>query len=159
MAINPNTDFASSAVLLASQQNRFPRGVLAYATSSTNYTLTTSVAVATGMTVTLTLPSTRFLKITYIEPQAGTPNTAGAFTTTTIRLTNAAGAQLSQGIIQTSAALSIAGSVVNNYANIFSSGSWTFVGCGATSSTSGTPVFTRSATNLALLLVEDLGPG
>jgi len=160
MAINPITsDFVSGAVLTAAQMNRLPRGVLGYATSSTSYTLTTSPVIATGMTLTLALASARFLKITYIEPQAGTPNVAGGFTTTTIKLTSAAGTQLSQGVIQTPSAASIGGSVINSYINIFSASTYTFVGCGATSSVSGAPVFTRSATNLAMLLIEDLGPG
>ena len=36
MAINPNTDFSSGAVLTAAQQNRFPRGVMAYAQTTTS---------------------------------------------------------------------------------------------------------------------------
>jgi len=49
MAINPNTDFTSGAVLTAAQQNRFPRGVMALATSSTSYVLTTTLTATTGM--------------------------------------------------------------------------------------------------------------
>ena len=155
---SPNTDFSSGQVLTAAAQNKFPRGVMALATSSTSYTLTTSAVIATGMTVTFTAVAGRNYKITYIEPQAGTPAVSGGFTTATIRLTNAAGTQFAQSVIQTSAASSIGGSLVCQYIWSGSAGSTTFVGCGATSSTTGAPVFTRSATNLASLLVEDIGP-
>jgi len=155
---SPNTDFSSGQVLTAAAQNKFPRGIIALATSSTNYTLTTSAVIATGMTVTFIPVANRYYKITYIEPQAGTPAVAGGFTTATIRLTSATGTQLAQSVIQTSAASSIGGSVICQYLYSGSAVSTTIVGCGATSSTTGAPVFTRGATNLASLLVEDIGP-
>ena len=158
MAINPNTDFSSGAVLTAAQQNRFPRGVMALATSPTSYTLTTSAVIATGMTVTFTAVASRNYKITYIEPQAGTPAVAGGFTTTTIRLTNAAGTQFAQGVVQTNAASTVSGSVICQYVWSGSAGSTTFVGCAVTSSTTGAPVLLRGATNLASIIVEDIGP-
>jgi hypothetical protein len=33
MAINPNTQFSSGAVFTADEANRFPRGIMGYATS------------------------------------------------------------------------------------------------------------------------------
>jgi len=158
MAVNPNTDFVSGAVLTAAQQNRFPRGVMALATSSTSYTLTTTVTIATGMTVTFTAVAGRNYKITYIEPLTGTPAVSGGFTGLTIRLTSAAGTQLSAGIIQTNSATAYAGSVVTQYVYSGAAGSTTIVGCANTSSVTGAPQLTRSATNLASLLVEDIGP-
>ena len=46
MAINPNTDFSAGAVLTAAQQNRFPRGVVAFSSSQTS-----SAAIGTTETV------------------------------------------------------------------------------------------------------------
>jgi hypothetical protein len=55
MAISPNDDFTAGQVLTATECNQFPRGVMALATSTTNYMLTTTSTVnATGMTVTFT---------------------------------------------------------------------------------------------------------
>lgn len=158
MAINPNTDFTSGAVLTTAQQNRFPRGVMALATSSTSYTLTTTVTIATGMTVTFTPVASRYYKITYIEPQAGTPGVSGGFTGLAIRLTSAVGTQLSAGLLQTNSVTAYSGSVVTQYVYSGAAVSTIIVGCANSSSVTGTPVLTRSATNLASLLVEDIGP-
>jgi len=49
MAINPNTDFSVSDVLTAAQQNRFPRGVVAYTTvTATDNNITTEETQITG---------------------------------------------------------------------------------------------------------------
>ena len=42
MAVNPNTDFSSGAVLTAAQQNRFPRGVVAETSRTTTYATTST---------------------------------------------------------------------------------------------------------------------
>lgn len=159
MAINPNTDFSSGAVLTAAQQNRFPRGVMALATSSTSYVLTLSTtAIATGMSVTFTAVAGRNYKITYIEPQAGTPSSAGGFTAMTIKSGSGTGTQLSSGIIQTNSATAFSGSVVTQYVYSGAAGSTTIVGCANASILTGAPQLTRSAVTLASLLVEDIGP-
>jgi len=66
MAINPNTDFTSGAVLTAAQQNRFPRGVMGavYRTAG-NVTVTTTQADITGMTTTFTAVASRTYKATW----------------------------------------------------------------------------------------------
>ena len=51
MAISPNDDFTAGQVLTATECNQFPRGVMAYAQSTADYTLTTSDVIATGMTL------------------------------------------------------------------------------------------------------------
>jgi hypothetical protein len=157
MAINPNTDFTAGQVLTAAQQNRFPRGVMALASSTTSYTLTTSVAIATGMTVTFTAVANRNYKITYYEPQASTANVV-SYTVTQIRLTNAAGTAYQQGIVQTVSAAITNAAICNTFVGTFTAGSTTIVGCAVTTSTSGAPLLTRSATAPAFLLVEDIGP-
>ena len=82
MAISPNDNFTAGQVLTATECNQFPRGVMALATSTTNYTLTTSTVIATGMTITFAADSTRMYKITYYEPYVET-STAGSGSTTT----------------------------------------------------------------------------
>jgi hypothetical protein len=56
MAITPNTNFTSGQILTAAQQNRFPRGIMAYQTlefdSTTSATHTTYQDNGTGLTIT-----------------------------------------------------------------------------------------------------------
>ena len=158
MAISPNDTFTSGQILTAAECNAFPFGVCALATSTTNYTLTTSSAIATGMTATFTAIANRYYKITYYEPQVATSNVSGSFSVTSIKLTDAAGTQYQQGIVQTVAALAVNGSITNTYIGTFTAGSKTIVGCGQTSNITNAPTFARSATAPAQLLVEDIGP-
>ena len=157
MAITPNTTFTAGAVYTATQANNFPRGVMQLATSQSNYTLTTSAAIATGMTATFTAVANRYYKITYYEPQVQTANVA-SFTVTQIRLTDASGTQYQSGIVQTVSAAIVNGSINNTFIGTFAAGSRTIVGCAVASSTSGAPTLARSATAPAFLLVEDIGP-
>lgn len=157
MAINPNTDFSSGAVLTADQQNRFPRGVMALATSTTSYTLTTSEVIATGMTVTFTAVANRYYRITYFEPQAQTA-TFAANTQLTLRQTNASGTVLQNTIFSNeSNALDQSGMTCIRTMT-FSAGSITVVGTAKCSLTTGGPQLIRDSTRQAQLLVEDIGP-
>jgi hypothetical protein len=158
MAITPNTNFVDATALTATQLNNFPRGIMAKATSTTTYNLTTSAAIATGMTVTFTAVANRNYRVTYYEPQTQTATGLGSFTLQDIRLNNAAGTQLQFGIFQSTAANSGQnGSMSVIYVGTFTAGSVTLVGCGSCTSTNGTPGFARSATNPAQLTVEDIG--
>ena len=157
MAIAPNTTFVSGAVLTAAQQNAFGFGACAMATSTTQYILTTSTAVATGMTVTFTAIANRNYKVTYVEPQAQITNLASGTTTTSIRVTNAAGTLLQTNYLRNSAAISGVGSINCIYVGTFTAGSTTLVGCASTSSLSDAPALNRNA-GPAILLVEDIGP-
>lgn len=158
MAINPNVEFIAGSILTADQQNRLPFGVCARASSTTNYTLTTSVVIATGMTATFTAITGRLYRITYNEPQANTTTVLNGTTATQIRQTNAAGTLLSSAVLQTNVAVTVNGSMQVFYVGSFTAGSVTVVGCATTSSTTGAPVLTRSATAPAQIVVEDIGP-
>lgn len=68
---NPNTDFASGAILLAAQQNRFPRGVMAVTTSTSN---TIAFGFLAGLTTTFTAVANRLYKISlHIVTSSATP--------------------------------------------------------------------------------------
>jgi hypothetical protein len=95
MAINPNVDFVAGAILTASQQNRFSRGIMQIVTGSTTVSLS-------GETLTLTLPAftavaNRNYKITYFEPSitlsSGTGNVELCVRQTSISGTRLAAAQ------------------------------------------------------------------
>jgi len=152
MAINPNTDFSTGAVLTAAQQNRFPRGIVAIASS------TTSDASITVEEIELTSSSftavaNRYYRATYYEPQLNTASGAGAFMLMRLRLTNLAGTQLNQGIFQVGAP-NMTGLII--WTGTLSAGSTTIVGTAA--SGSGTWAATRAAGSVAYLVVEDMGP-
>lgn len=158
MAIAPNTTFVSGAILTAAQQNAFPFGNVALASSSTSYTLTTSVAVSTGMTVTFTAIASRNYKISYYEPVCQITPVISGSTTLQIRQTNAAGTLLQQCFGVNTTAVQGTVQMLCQYIGTFSAGSVTIVGCSTTSSTTGSPGLTRGATFQAQILVEDLGP-
>jgi len=157
MAIAPNTTFVAGAVLTAAQQNAFGYGACAMATSTTQYTLTTSTAIATGMTVSFTAIASRNYKVTYTEPQAQIANVVSGTTSASIRVTNAAGTLLQTNYLRNGAAASGVGSMTCVYVGTFPAGSTTLVGCGSTSSLSDAPALNRN-TGPAILLVEDIGP-
>lgn len=64
MAVNPNTNFTAGAVLTADQQNRFPRGVMAYSRKVGTTGITTSIG-DVGVSVTFTAVADRYYKYTY----------------------------------------------------------------------------------------------
>lgn len=161
MAIAPNDTFTSGQILTAAECNAFPFGVVARAVSGTDYTLTTSTAIATGMTVTFTAIANRYYKITYMEPQCQTSTVANSDTNIAIRVTNAAGTLLNQGFIRgETSGQADTGTITLVSTSTFTAGSVTIVGCAKTSSTTGAPVLGRGAVAAgnALLLVEDIGP-
>ena len=158
MAISPNTTFTAGAIFTANQANAYPFGVCASSSSTTNYVLTTSVVIATGMTATFTAIANRLYRITYYEPQVGITSVLSGFTSLSIRPTNAAGTQLQLGILQNTAAVGSAGTLNVVHVGTFTAGSNTVVGCAATSSVTGVPSLVRSATAPARLIIEDIGP-
>ena len=155
MAINPNTDFSSGAILTAAQQNRFPRGVMARnEVTTSDLTITAEEIQITGSSFTAV--ANRYYRITYYEPQIGLPATGGVFVLARIRLTNLAGTQLQQGIVQNAPATAINYSQPTIWVGTLTAGSTVIVG--TLSCSSGTASATRSATIPAQLTVEDIGP-
>lgn len=154
MAINPNTNFSTGAVLTADQQNRFPRGVVAYVQSTSNGSFT-------GETVQLTTPSftavaNRYYRVTYFDPAVQTPVGAGNYSTARIRLTSIAGAVQTSGQLQASGANQVANSLAIMGVFTFTAGSTVLVA--TLQANTGTQSAFRSATSIGFLLVEDIGP-
>ena len=158
MAINPNTTFVAGAIYTAAEANRFPRGIMAGVSSSTSYTLTTTMTQTTGMTLSFSAISGRFYKITYYEPQCQTPSSLAGFTNLKIFQTSTAGTQLQQGFVQSSASSNTTGSPTISRVTQFSTGTITIIGAASSSTTTGAPILTRGATFEAQLYVEDIGP-
>ena len=151
MAINPNTDFSSGAVLTAAQQNRFPRGIMQYNTASS------SDSSITGEEIQITLASftavaNRFYRISYYEPGFGS-STAAAMTMR-IRKDNVTGAVQQQGIVYNTGAQQQNGFIQNIVT--FTAGSVVLVA--TLQNSAGTGSANRTGTAQAILLVEDIGP-
>jgi len=158
MAVSPNVDFVSGAILTAGQQNKFGRGIVGIAQMNANYTLTTSAVALTS--VTWTAVANRYYRVTYFEPEAQTSTVSASSTFLQIRAgATAAGAELSSGVITTAAAVKIQGAITVSYiTDTYTAGSQTVNASARASSTTGAPLLVRSATSRAFLLVEDLGP-
>ena len=156
MAVNPNTDFSSGAVLTAAQQNRFPRGIMAYNTA------TATDAAITVEEIEITAPAftavaNRYYRITYFEPQAQTASFASN-TQITLRQTNASGTVLQNTIFANETNATDQSGMVCIRTMTFSAGSITVVGTAKCNLTTGTPLLIRDSTRQAQLLVEDIGP-
>ena len=154
MAINPNTDFSSGAILTAAQQNRFPRGVMARNTATaSDATVTVEEVQITGSSFTAV--ANRYYRITYFEPYLS--STASTVYTMRIRQTNLAGAiQNSCTVINTVGSVFFGTSGICEAISTFSAGTVNVVG--TLTSSAGTGNASRSATGYAFLLVEDIGP-
>jgi hypothetical protein len=133
-----------------------PRGIVARATSTTSYTLTTSEVIATGMTVTFTAVASRYYKITYFEPQAQTASFASN-TSLTLRQTNASGTVLQNTVFQNESNATDQSGMVCIKTSTFSAGSITVVGTAKCNQTTGAPQLIRDATREAFIVVEDIG--
>ena len=156
MAINPNTDFTSGAVLTAAQQNRFPRGVMALATSTTTDASVTSEEVELGA-ISFTAVASRYYKITYIEPDIGISGPGAGAVIMRIRNGTTTAGTLLQSAFQwvPSSSVDTAGQVV--WFGTFTAGTQNIV---ATAQNSGgvTITLNRGTGKAAWLVVEDIGP-
>lgn len=152
MAVSPNTDFTAGAVLTAAQMNNLPRGLMTdVVTSSTTDTSVTAEEVM--LTVTWTAVANRNYRIVYIEPAlSGTSATSATFRLRSGTLT---GTVLNSTVVAISSTSLTFSGFVESIGN-FGAGSQTVVA--TLQYTAGTGTATRSATRLAMLYVEDLGP-
>jgi hypothetical protein len=150
MAINPNTDFVAGNILTASQQNRFPRGVMAL---NNNTATDASVVNTEEVTITssaFTAVANRYYRITYTEPELAFGT---GYIVARLRQTNLAGTQLQR-----------ADNTVNGtdrfitlvWVGTFTAGSTVVVA--TLQNSSGTSTATRGPTFPAQLIVEDIGP-
>jgi hypothetical protein len=151
MAVNPNVDFVSGAILLASQQNRFPRGVMGFVQRTAGdvgpFTSETDV---TGMTITFTAVANRLYRVS--TGVTGQKNTSTGFVYVNIKDVGS-GALLNQVISTTSPA---------GYVNLSTNGLIT--GSGSTSikmtfgAENASATILAGATTRCTMIVEDLGP-
>ena len=156
MAINPNTQFSSGAVYTADQANRFPRGIMALATSTTSDASVTAEEVELGA-ISFTAVANRYYKITYYEPDIGISG-AGA-NTLQMRIRN--GTTTAGTLLQIayqwipSSSVDTAGQVV--WFGTFAATTQNIV---ATAQNAGAVTFTfnRGTGKAAWLVVEDIGP-
>ena len=155
MAINPNVDFTTGQTLLASEQNRFPRGIMAYNTVVlTDATVTAEEVMITGSNFTAV--ANRYYRITYQEPSLASAG-ANAVFTLRIRLTNLAGAvQNEVRELNQSASTAIPTSGICQAIVTLTAGTQNFVA--TLQCSSGTGQAQRSGTIIGFLLVEDIGP-
>jgi len=157
MAISPNTDFTAGQILTATQQNQFPRGVMAYTASTTTPTAvgTTEAVVLTGSSFTAV--ANRYYRVTYFEPQSYTSAGSPALYVVNLRLTNLAGA-IQREMIKSQAGLNTQDNYLTMSAVLtFSAGTTNLVVTGRSPTVGSTVTLARSATAQAFLLVEDIG--
>ena len=150
MAINPNTDFTTGAVLTSAQQNRFPRGIMAL----TQNTTTDSSVTAEEVQITgaaFTAVANRYYKITYFEPNivSGT-----GYFTFQIRLSNISGTVIQQFYEQSASGTDRFAHGI--WVGTLTAGSQNYVATASMSS--GTGTLSRGSNRVAYLLVEDIGP-
>jgi len=156
MAINPNTDFTSGAVLTAAQQNRFPRGIMALATSTTTDASVTTEEVELGA-ISFTAVASRYYKITYFEPDIGISGAGANPLQMRIRNGTTTAGTLLQQAFQWVASSSVDTAGICVWFGTFSAGTQNIV---ATAQQSGavTFVLNRGTGKAAWLVVEDIGP-
>jgi hypothetical protein len=156
MAINPNTDFTAGAVLTADQQNRFPRGIVAY-TQSTTATGTITAEVVTLTSSSFTAVANRYYKITYFEPLIQSSAPPPSYFTAAIRLTNISGARLQYSELEPVISTGGDGQLMMLQAIVtFSAGSTTV--CGTLRAQSNSITAFANADVRRFILVEDIGP-
>jgi len=154
MAINPNTNFTTGAVLTADQQNRFPRGIMAYAQSTSSSGVNTTEAVI--FTVSFTAVANRYYKLTYHEPILQVPSGVSTATEVRFRLTNLAGAEQYFSQVQNNATNQYASGYTFQDVLTFSAGSVTLVS--TLRASAGTSAAFRTSTAVGFFMVEDIGP-
>jgi hypothetical protein len=148
VAINPNTAFTAGQVFTADQANRFPRGIMGYATRATNFSITSTEA-DVGLSVTFTAEAGRYYKYTVFIPSAD-----GDANNLTMRVTNASNTSLYR-VVQEQDGPAQFQAFQLEYVTTESAGSHTRKVRAVTST--GGATFQLDATNVGWMMVEDIG--
>jgi hypothetical protein len=151
MALSPNDDFTAGQVLTATECNNFPRGLMGLTTNDTTDATITGEEVQ--LIATFTAVANRNYRIMYTEPQLG--GSTATTCTARIRKDNVTGTVLNSNTVGITSTTLPFNSIVYSIAPI-AAGSQTVVA--TLQYSAGTGTATRSATRLAYLTVEDLGP-
>jgi hypothetical protein len=150
MAISPNTNFTSGQILTATNANQWPRGVVAYAQSTTNSAgFTTEITTLTASTFTAV--ADRYYRVTYIEPVVAYLGGTVNFIETRIKN----GATLLQVGTQTINLQRT--TMIAQYVGTFTAGTVTLT-AHILASGGGDAICSRAATGPAFIMVEDMGP-
>ena len=149
MAINPNVDFVSGAILTAAQQNRFPRGIMGYTPKTSNFPVTTTIT-DVGISTTFTAVANRYYKYTFFCYAHDAD--ANSFTVEVTDTSNV----LKYSVRVDADGPAQFGFVTLTYISTESAGSVTRKVRAKTSTGGG--VMYADATNVMYLLVEDIGP-
>jgi hypothetical protein len=143
----------SAWVETVSALTKAPRGVMALTTTSTSTAnFTTEIVTITGLSFTAV--ANRYYKVTYFEPVPSSVNATGNLRVR-IRLTNISGTVMSEAYtnLPSSGVSTIMTNVV--WVGTLTAGTTNFVG--TMTSGTGTAGTDRTASRLAVLLVEDIG--
>ena len=148
MAVSPNTNFVSGAILTAQQQNNFPRGVMGYAIGSANSGFS-SITDITGMSVTFTAVADRLYKATF-------SCTLDQNASATARFLLADGSNTEFARYENTA---VAGVAMLTFSNLFTvaAGSVTRKIRGSMSGGAATVLYTSGSYNYGFI-IEDMGP-
>ena len=153
-----NDVFTVGQILTASEMNKMPFGVCAYASAASNYTLTTTLAAVPDITVSWTADVTRLYKITYYEPQVKTSSVSSSYVALALYLGSAAGTELNTTLQTIGSAVQVTNGMTVMYVGGFASGAKTVVGCALASSITGTPQLVHAGGQEPYIVVEDIGP-
>jgi hypothetical protein len=145
----------SAWVETASMLTKAPRGVMAVATSTTQFNLSATQVVATGMSVTFTAQANRYYRITYSEPELDYAATQGQYIFQRLRLTGVSGTLLNTRVMMNPSAYGTSFATTLVHATTLTAGSITIVG--TLFANTGTVSVYRASDFIAQLLVEDIG--
>jgi hypothetical protein len=155
MAISPNVDFTSGQILTATQQNQFPRGIVALGTVTTAGAINSTESVQITSSA-FTAVANRYYKVTYIEPQVQLGAATPGYYSFRIRLTNLAGAVQALCEPEPVPNPSDGQIMIMQYVGTFSAGSTVLVATASTNTSSASAY--GAATVRRQLIVEDIGP-
>lgn len=153
MAISPNVDFTSGQILTATQQNQFPRGIVALGTkTATDSSITTEEIQVTSSSFTAV--ANRYYKITYAENEMSS-NAAG-YMQLTIRKTNLAGTVLNNAYVGMFGNTTQTQSGTVTAITTLTAGAQVVVG--TLTCSAGTGKASAAAVQPVYIIVEDIGP-